>query len=93
MARRVYAFECRYCGEIFKTQYMALRHERACLENPDAVNCTKCIHFQPKYKVKQKDGTVKLVPTCLISLKRCSKAVSSNCEDYKEMEEIENESE
>lgn len=86
MARRTFAYECRYCGKLFRSWDLAERHERSCLKNPDSINCIKCKYYNPNYQSKQKDGTIKTVPTCILHIKRCSKAVSGNCSDFIEVD-------
>ena len=73
MARRVLAYECRYCGDIKKTENICLRHEKTCLKNPDARNCIVCA-----YSIQQ-SGARKLL--CQKG-KICSQAVSANCEHF-----------
>lgn len=73
MARRVLAYECRYCGTIKKTENICLRHEKACMKNPDARNCICC-----KHSITNSD-TSKL--QCQKG-KICSQATSVNCEHF-----------
>lgn len=74
MARRVIAWECKYCGEIKKSETIALRHEITCLMNPEARNCILCRHsmkdIETKNLVCQKGRT-------------CSRAVSAKCEHFR----------
>lgn len=71
MARRVLAYECRYCGAIKKTENICLRHEKACMKNPDARNCILCQHsFKESSTLMCGKGKV------------CSQAVSVKCEHF-----------
>lgn len=75
MARRVLAWECKYCGAIKKTENVCLRHETACLKNPNSRNCLRCLHSYTNLssnKVDCKKG------------KKCSQAVSAICEYFEE---------
>lgn len=72
MARRVLAWECRYCGDIKKTENICLRHEKTCLKNPDAQNCIVCEHSIPS-----ENSTLR----CLKG-KKCSRATSAKCEYF-----------
>lgn len=74
MARRIIAWECKYCGEIKKNETIALRHEATCIKNPEARNCILCIHSIPN------SITGKLF--CQKG-KTCSRAVSAGCEHFK----------
>lgn len=68
MARRIYAWMCRYCGDIKKTRNVAEKHEIACLKNPNARNCMHCIYsFEGVGGLKCEKG------------KKCTKAVSAVC--------------
>ena len=82
MARRVFAYECRYCGKLFKTYKIAERHEVSCLKNPDKINCVDCYYFNPNYIVKLTNGQIATQRTCMKKFKRCSKAISGNCTDF-----------
>lgn len=73
MAVRVLAYECKYCGALKKSKKVCENHEIACLSNPNARNCLRCQHM-----TKLADGT----KVCGVSNKRCSVAVSANCEDF-----------
>jgi hypothetical protein len=73
MARRVLAWECRYCGTIKKTENICVRHEKTCMKNPDARNCILCQHSITN------SGTRDLV--CKKG-KKCSQATSANCEYF-----------
>lgn len=73
MARRVLAWECRYCGAIKKTENICLRHEKTCMKNPDARNCILCTQSITNSDTKQlicKKGKV------------CSRATSAACEHF-----------
>ena len=72
MATRVLAYECKYCGELKRTRTICERHELTCFQNPDAKNCILCAN-----RVDAKSGRV-----CAITGKRCSVAVSANCEHF-----------
>ena len=73
MARRVLAWECKYCGAIKKSETIALRHEITCVKNPDARNCMVCTYSQG-------NGSGTLL--CQKG-KTCSRAVSAKCEHFK----------
>jgi len=75
MAKRILAWECRYCGKIKKTEIICLRHEKACLSNPDAHNCLMCGHHTGR--ICDKRG-------CM-----CSTAVSAKCEHFRPQTEEE----
>lgn len=75
MARQIIAWQCEFCGEIKKSQYIAERHEVACLKNPHAVNCQICAHRTWDY---EDDKAV-----CSLTNKQCTRAVSANCNDFK----------
>lgn len=83
MSKRIYAYECSYCGKLFKTDFMSRRHETGCLKNPERQNCVDCIHFNPKYRRKFKDGEIHEIAYCMKLDKRCSKSTSYNCSEYK----------
>lgn len=74
MARRVLAWECKYCGEIKKSETIAVRHEITCVKNPDTRNCLFCIYgmalLDSGHMLCQKGKT-------------CSRAVSAKCEHFK----------
>lgn len=80
MALRVLAYECKYCGTLKKTRALIVRHELACVNNPKAKNCTKCVHIQ-------KTGARR--PICGVSGKLCSTAVSARCKDFQRREDAE----
>lgn len=74
MAKRVLAWECRYCGAIKKSETICERHERTCLKNPDARNCIVCQHSGtnvPGGSLRCRKG------------KTCSRATSAKCEYFK----------
>lgn len=73
MARRVLAWECRYCGALKKTENICLRHEKACMKNPNPRNCILC-----KYG-RSNDSGMSLI--CQKG-KTCSQATSANCEYF-----------
>lgn len=76
MARRVLAWECRYCGAIKKSETICNRHEKTCLKNPDARNCIVCAH------------SAKSVSALICSKgKVCSRATSAKCEHFKREED------
>lgn len=77
MARRVLAWECRYCGTIKKSETICERHEKTCLKNPDARNCVVCQHSH-----KPEGDSL----SCLKG-KKCSRATSAKCEHFKRKEE------
>lgn len=68
MARRVLAWECKYCGALKKSEKICKRHEIGCNKNPDRKNCLDCIH--------------KCGNECSKRKIMCSKAVSAYCTDY-----------
>ena len=72
MATRTLAYECKYCGALKRTKNVCERHEITCLQNPGARNCLLCIH-----KVEGPKGR-----TCSVTKKRCSAAVSAECEHF-----------
>lgn len=72
MAVRVLAYECKYCGALKKGKKVCENHEIACLSNPEAKNCVRCQHIK-----NTESGRV-----CGLTGKRCSVAVSANCEDF-----------
>ncbi len=72
MATRTLAYECKYCGTLKRTKNVCERHELTCFQNPDAKNCILCQH-----KKDSSSGRV-----CAITGKRCSVAVSANCEHF-----------
>ena len=71
MAKRVLAWECRYCRAIKKSENICERHEKTCLHNPDARNCIRCVHSN-----KTENGLV-----CKKG-KVCSRATSAKCEHF-----------
>lgn len=72
MATRTLAYECKYCGALKRTRLICERHELTCFQNPEARNCVLCQHMT-------KDHTGRV---CAVSGKRCSVAVSANCEHF-----------
>lgn len=72
MATRVLAYECQYCGALKKTKRTCERHEISCLKNPNARNCILCTH-----SIKEEGETI-----CAKTGKRCSVAVSANCNQF-----------
>lgn len=72
MATRTLAYECKYCGALKRTKVICERHELTCFQNPDAKNCVLCQHMRQSYH-----GRV-----CSVTGKRCSVAVSANCEHF-----------
>lgn len=72
MATRTLAYECKYCGALKRTKNVCERHELTCFQNPDAQNCMLCKHKEDSPK-----GRV-----CAVTGKRCSVAVSANCEHF-----------
>ena len=72
MATRTLAYECKYCGALKRTKLICERHELTCFQNPDAKNCVLCANMR-----NSAEGRV-----CAVSGKRCSVAVSANCEDF-----------
>lgn len=79
MARRVLAWQCKYCGEIKKSETIAVRHELTCVKNPDARNCMVCA-----YSVGS-ENTRELL--CQKG-KTCSRAVSAKCEHFKRKKNV-----
>lgn len=73
MATRTLAYECKYCGALKRTKNVCERHELTCFQNPDAKNCLLCQHMT---KGLRKDRV------CAVTGKRCSVAISANCEDF-----------
>lgn len=73
MARRVLAWECRYCGALKKTENICLRHEKSCLKSPKPKNCILCKYSQ----VLETNKSL----SCQKG-KTCSQATSANCEYY-----------
>lgn len=76
MARRILAWECKYCGAIKKSETICDRHERTCLQNPDARNCIVC---QYSYK----SGTESSSSLMCSKGKICSRATSAKCEHFR----------
>lgn len=72
MATRTLAYECMFCGALKKSKNICERHEKTCLSNPDAKNCVRCTH-----SLNSDNGLI-----CEMSLKRCSVAISANCENF-----------
>ena len=73
MARRILAWECRYCGTIKKTENICMRHEKTCMRNPDAHNCILCQHSITQSNTRDLQ--------CQKG-KKCSQATSANCEYF-----------
>lgn len=65
----IVAYQCDYCGTIKRTKKVMQNHELTCMKNPNAINCLKCVNA--------KDGK------CVITSKKCSKAVSAICGKFK----------
>lgn len=85
MARRVFAWQCQYCGTLKRTELIAKRHEAACLHNPDAKNCILCVHSN-KEKIEEDYEMFTVTKRVLRCSKRrinCSTAVSVKCEHFK----------
>ena len=86
MARRILAWQCRYCGVIKKSETICERHERTCLKNPDARNCIVCEHsFKPTVEFLFDEE-----PACSLMChkgKVCSRATSAKCEYFKRRKE------
>ena len=72
MATRTLAYECKYCGTLKRTKNVCERHELTCFQNPDAKNCILCTHCTKVNGSK----------VCGVTHKRCSVAVSANCEHF-----------
>lgn len=72
MATRTLAYECKYCGALKKSKTICERHELTCFSNPDAKNCVLC-----RNAIDGEKGRV-----CKVTGKRCSVAVSAQCEDF-----------
>lgn len=72
MATRTLAYECKYCGALKRTKNVCERHELTCFQNPDAKNCVLCQNMR-----QGKGGRV-----CAVTGKRCSVAISANCEYF-----------
>ena len=72
MATRTLAYECKYCGALKRTKNVCERHELTCFQNPDAKNCVLCEHMRTGDNGK----------VCSVTGKRCSVAVSANCEHF-----------
>lgn len=85
MARRVFAYSCRYCNKLYKSKYMAERHEKTCFSNPDSPNCLRCVHALPD--VKNKYVGYKKALVCEIKQKKCTTIESVDCVFYTERKE------
>lgn len=72
MATRTLAYECKFCGALKRSKLICERHELTCFQNPDAKNCVLCKNMR-----NSAEGRV-----CAVSGKRCSVAVSANCEHF-----------
>lgn len=72
MATRTLAYECKYCGTLKRTKNVCERHELTCFQNPDAKNCILCRNME-------QTGAGRV---CKVTGKRCSVAVSANCEHF-----------
>lgn len=70
MAKRVLAYECRYCGALKKSEKICLRHEIGCTKNPNRKNCMDCVYRDDERNLCEMRGV------------QCSRAVSAYCEDY-----------
>lgn len=79
MARQVLAWQCKYCGEIKKTRNIAERHEKTCLQNPDAKNCVLC-----RYSKTDENSSALM---CTVRQIKCSRAVSADCESFHRVSE------
>lgn len=86
MARRTFAYECRFCGKLFNRYNIAIRHEHSCTKNPESINCLSCKYCDTDYKVKLKNGKIINQPHCIKNDLRCSKSVSGNCKDFESKE-------
>jgi len=75
MAKQVLAWKCRYCGVIKKSETIATRHERSCLNNPEAKNCIVCVESYTGYGGNN-------VLTCTARRCDCSRAISANCDKF-----------
>lgn len=71
---QITAWRCKYCGAIKGNEKIMENHERACLSNPNAINCLLCTH--------RIDDDSKDFNHCSITGKKCSKALSSKCQDF-----------
>lgn len=80
MAKRVLSYECEWCGEIKKTKHICVRHEKACLRNPDLRNCAACQHSRfidgRNYKMR-----------CAVDQKNCTKLRALTCENFRRDDE------
>lgn len=85
MARRTFAYECRYCGKLFNRYKIAIRHEKSCLKNPNSINCLACKHCDPYFIIEDEMLRIRQ-PHCMLKDLRCSKAVSGNCKDFESKE-------
>lgn len=75
MARQVLAWQCKYCGAIKRTENVALKHEKACLKNPNPKNCIVCQH---SYFNEEENYLM-----CRLRKIKCTKSVSANCDQFK----------
>lgn len=76
MAKRVFAWQCQYCGALKNTENVINRHEKACLKNPNAKNCILCT----KSVASSESASAKMY--CKARGCDCSMAVSGNCEHF-----------
>ena len=82
MARHVLAWQCEYCGALKKSHYIAQRHEKSCIKNPNAKNCLICIHsYRDEGEV---DSTGYLL--CGVDDMLCNRARSAICDDFEKEE-------
>ena len=79
MPKQVLAWKCRYCGVLKKTETIADRHEKSCLQNPGAKNCIICVHSTNELGEFGEPHAL----VCHIKGCGCSRAVSANCDDFK----------
>lgn len=92
MARKVFAWQCRYCGALKKNEKIAIRHENSCLKNPDAKNCLLCVHKYTHLDDNSIEDSGMFGMTvssawCHVKQCACSKAVSGNCTYFENMYE------
>lgn len=72
MATRTLAYECMYCGALKRSKNICERHEKTCLSNPESKNCVRC----------KNSGSSSKGLMCKVTHKRCSVAVSADCEHF-----------
>jgi hypothetical protein len=96
MPRRVLAWKCKHCGRLYTQdkEQAAIKHESACLSNPNAKNCLYCANSYRPYK----NASTRFLPgqhdndlMCIVRRIKCSKAVSANCVDFKRASESDGE--